>query len=196
MTPPRRRTGVGRAIATAAVALATIAPSAQTNIPGAKFTATAVNMGEPGPSFVQRVEIVVNRWSTTGERDRLFKALFEKGQEKLLDVLSDMPRVGYFRTPNSIGYDLRFAQHASLPDRGERAMLLTDRYVSFWEATNRPRTIEYPFTAIELEIKPNGVGEGKISLAARITGDGPSKMIFLENYATQPVMLSDVRREK
>jgi hypothetical protein len=197
MTPSRRRTGLARAIATAAIALATIAPAAQTNIPGAKFTAVAINTGDHlTRTFAERVQIVVNRWSTTGERDRLLKALFEKGPEKLLDVLTDMPRVGYFRTPNSLGYDLRYAQHTTLPDGGERATLLTDRYISFWEAANRTRTLDYPFTMIELHIKPNGVGEGKMSLAAKITGDGPSKTMFLEDYGTQPVRLSDVRREK
>jgi hypothetical protein len=186
-----------RVTATVGVALLTIAVSAQTNTPGARFNAVAINTGDHlTRTFAERVHIVVNRWSTTGERDRLLKALFEKGPEKLLDVLTDMPRVGYFRTPNSLAYDLRYAQREALPDGGERATLLTDRYISFWEAANRTRTLDYPFTMIELQIKPNGVGEGKMSLAAKITGDGPSKSIFLENYATQPVRLSDVRREK
>ncbi len=186
-----------RVAATVAVGLLASAVSAQTNTPGARFSAVAINTGDHlTRTFAERVHIVVNRWSTTGERDRLLKALFEKGPEKLLDVLTDMPRVGYFRTPNSLAYDLRYAQREALPDGGERAMLLTDRYIAFWEAANRTRTLDYPFTMIELQIKPNGVGEGKMSLAAKITGDGPSKSIFLENYATQPVMLSDVRREK
>jgi hypothetical protein len=168
----------------------------QTNGQPERFTAVAVNMGTPGRTWADRVEIVVNRWSTMAERDRLLATLFEKGPDKLLDALTDLPRVGYFRTPNSIGYDLHYAQRTPLLDGGERIVLATDRYITFWEAANRPRSIDYPFTVIELHINADGTGEGKMSLATKITSDKENKLIVLENYATQPVLLNDVRREK
>jgi hypothetical protein len=161
-----------------------------------RFTAVAVNMGTPGRAFADRVEIVVNRWSTPAERERLLTVLFEQGPEKLLDVLTDLPRVGYFRTPDSIGYDIHYSQHTPLPDGGERIVLATDRHITFWEAVNRPRSIDYPFTVIELHINANGVGQGKMSLATKITADKENNLIILEDYATQPVLLNDVRREK
>jgi hypothetical protein len=168
----------------------------QTNGQPERFTAVAVNMGTPGRTWADRVEIVVSRWSTMAERDRLLATLFEKGPDKLLDALTDLPRVGYFRTPNSIGYDLHYAQRTPLPDGGERIVLATNRYITFWEAANRPRSIDYPFTVIELHINADGMGEGKMSLATKIIGDKENKLIVLENYATQPVLLNDVRREK
>jgi hypothetical protein len=67
-------------------------------------------LGQQRSGGADRVEIVVNRWSTAAERDRLLTVLFEQGSEKLLDALMDMAGVGYIRTPNSIGYDLHFAQ--------------------------------------------------------------------------------------
>jgi hypothetical protein len=160
-----------------------------------RFTALAVNMGHPGPTGAGTVEIVVNRLSSDAERDRLLSVLLEKGPEKLLDVLRDLPRVGYIRTPNSIGYNLRFARRAPSEDGGERYILATDRYISFWEARERPRSIDYPFTVIELRMNRNGEGEGKMSLATKITADKEQKLIVLENYATQPVLLQSVRRE-
>lgn len=190
------RARIHRVAATIGAALVTASLSAQTNMPGERFTAVAINMGEPGPTWTARVQLVVNRWSSNADRDRLWKSLFDGGPKRLLDTLQRMPRVGYFRTPNDIGYDLRFAQRTSLPDGGERATLLTDRWVSFSEAANQSRTLDYPFTAIEFEIKPNGTGEGTMTLATKITGDEASKLLFYENYGTQPVRLSDVRREK
>jgi hypothetical protein len=35
-----------------------------------------------------------------------------------------------------------------------------------------------------------------MSLATQITADKENKLIVLENYGTQPVLLNDVRREK
>lgn len=187
---------IGICIAATAVALAGETASSQTSGSPERYTAVAVNMGSPGRAFTERVDIVVSRWSTETEVKKLMTTLFEKGPEKLLDALVDMPRVGYIRTPNSLAYDLHFARKTRLDEGGERIVLATDRYISFWEATNRPRSVDYPFTVIELRVKPDGTGEGKMSLATRITGDQENGTIVLENYATQPVMLNDVRKEK
>jgi hypothetical protein len=164
--------------------------------PPERFTAFAINMGAPGRAGATNVEIAVNRWSPDADRDRLMTVLLEKGPEKMLGTLQKMPRMGYIRTPNSIGYDLHFTRRAPLPDGGERITLLTDRYISFWEASRQPRSIDYPFTLIEMHLNADGEGEGKMSIATKITADKENGMIVLENYATQPVLLNNVRREK
>ena len=163
---------------------------------GERFTATAINMGTPGPARVDRVEIVVNQWSPRAQRDRLIAVLFERGPEKLLDALQDLPKVGYFKTPETLAYDLRYAQRTPLPDRGERIVLATDRYVRFWEAARASRTLDYPFTIIELRFDGDGRGEGKMSLATKVTADKKNNTIELENWGTQPVLLKDVKRER
>ena len=173
------------------------AGAAQTRGGRERFTAFAVNMdssavARPGASTV---EIVVERWSTDAQRDRLLAALVEKGPEKLLDTLQSLPRAGYVRTPNSIGYDLHYARKEPLDEGGERIVIATDRYISFWEARNRPRTIDYPFTVIEMRLNRDGLGEGKMSLATKITLNKDKKQIELENYGTQPVLLQNVKRE-
>jgi hypothetical protein len=149
-----------------------------------RFTALAVAMGTPGRTGSGTVEMQVDRWSTDEER------------EKLLTVLQKLPRVGYIRTPNSIGYDLHYARKSEMPDGAERVIIATDRRIGFWEATNRPRSIDYPFTLVEMHIAPNGEGEGKMSIATKITTDNDGKTIVLEDYQSQPVMLTTVKREK
>ena len=167
--------------------------SAQTHATPERFTALAVNL-ERGTSG--QVEIAINRSSTEAERDRLISTLMDQGPEKLLDVLRGMPRVGYIRTPESVGYDIHYARRAPLPDGGEQVVVVTDRRIEFWEAANRPRSIDYPFTVIELHLNPDGEGEGKISVATRITADRQNRIITLENYSTQPVLLRSVKRER
>lgn len=160
-----------------------------------RFVANAVSIATPGPVGASIVEIVVDRWSTDAEQDQLVKALLEKGPEKLLETLQKMPRAGYIRTPNSIGYDLRHARKIPMDEGGEQIIIATDRYIGFWEAANRPRTIDYPFTLIEMRLGPDGVGEGKMSLLTKIVYDKKKNQIVLENYASQPVLLTKVRRE-
>lgn len=171
----------------------TLSAHAQTNGSPERFTAMAVNMDRGGSNTV---EIVVNRWSTDKERDRLLSTLMDKGANKLLDVLQDTPKVGYIRTPGSIGWDLHYARRAPLPDGGERVVIATDRPISFREASNQPRSIDYPFTVIEIHLNAEGDGDGTMSAATKITADREQKMIVLENYGTTPVLLQSVRRER
>jgi hypothetical protein len=162
-----------------------------------RLTAHAVNLGTPGPTgSLGNVEIVVNRWSTDAERDRLLNVLLEKGEAKLLEELQGLPRVGYIRTPNSVGYDLHYARHAPAEDGGDQIVIATDRYISFWEAYSRPRTIDYPFTFIEIHLNGDGEGEGKMSLATKVMADKEKNQIVLENYASQPVLLQAVRAQR
>jgi hypothetical protein len=158
-----------------------------------RFTAVAINMNRGAAT---NIDIVVNRWSTNGERDRLMSVMMDKGPEKLLDALQDMPRVGYFRTPNSLAWDLRFARKMPGADGGERVVLVTDRRIEFWEAANRPRSIDYPFTVIELRLNADGEGAGKMSLATKIIADKEANIITLENFDLQPVLLKNVKHER
>ena len=169
---------------------------AQTSGAPERFTALAVNMSNVGRSGAGTIDIAVDRWSTDAERDKLLTTLMERGPEKLLDVLQGMKRVGYIRSPNSLGYDLHFARRTPLPEGGERVVLATDRPIGFWEAANRPRTVDYPFTVIELRLNKDGEGEGKLSIATKITAEPETKTIVLEDYANQPVLLTSVKRER
>jgi hypothetical protein len=177
------------------VGLAVLVSAAGASAARERFVANAISIATPGPVGASLVEIVVDRWSTDAERDQLVKALLDKGPEKLLDTLQKMPRAGYIRTPNSLGYDLRYAGKIPMDEGGEQIVIATDRYITFWEAANRPRTIDYPFTLIEMRLGPDGVGEGKMSLLTKIVYDKKKNQIVLENYASQPVMLTKVRRE-
>ena len=177
----------------AAAALLSLAAHAQTNGSGERFIANAVNMNAGAAG---NIEIVVERWSTDANRDKLMSVMMDKGPDKLLDALQDMPRMGYFRAPGQVGIDIHFARRIPQPEGGERVVLVTDRRIGFWEAANQPRSIDYPFTVIEMRLNRDGEGEGKMSLATKIIADKENNIVTLENYDIQPVQLTNVRREK
>jgi len=176
----------------AAGALALAVPlTAQPDRAPERFTALAVNLESPRRDMTGTVEIVVNRWSTDRERDRLLTVLLEKGPERLLDALQDTPRVGYIRTPEGIDYDLNFSRRTPGEGGGELIEVFTGRDFRFWEGINQPGAIEYSFAVIELRINRDGQGEGRMSIATKIIG----KALALEEHDTQPVSLQKVRRE-
>ena len=157
------------------------------------FTASAVdiNTGKIG-----RIEVQVNRWSTTAERTELTQTLFKKGPQALLEAVRDKRSVGRIYSTGSIGYDLRFAYQRKLPDGGREIVLATDRPMSVWELTNQPRSADYPFTWVQLQMRPDGTGDGKLAVAARIIGEEADRLIEVEDYALRPVRLNGVKSTK
>jgi hypothetical protein len=181
------------ALPLAAVAMAGSFGFAQTNAPKERFEAIAM-VNNNLAAGAGTVLIDITRWSTMAERDTLLNVLRTKGPDKLLDELQDMRPVGRIRTPDSLGYDLRYAQQTPIQGGGRQIVIATDRPIGFWEATRQPRTIDYPFTVIQMEIPPEGKGKGTLSYATKVTAQGNN--VVLEHFATSPVMLTEVKAVK
>jgi hypothetical protein len=163
-----------------------------------RFTALAINMGT-APDLRTRasqspVDITVERWSTDEERERYFTALGQS-PDKLLSAFQDAKRVGTIKTPDQLGYDLKYAREIPDAGGGVRVVIATDRPLGFWEIANQTRTADYPFTVIEIHLDQTGKGEGKMSIATKITTE-KDHTIALENYLSEPVQLQDVKVAK
>jgi len=189
---------------TAALVITLSMLHAQTQGEKQRFTAVAI-VNNNLASGAGTVLIDINRWSSDRERDellgvlrskgtdKLLDVLQSKGPEKLLDALQDQKPVGTIKTPDSLAYDLRYARETPNEEGGRRIVIATDRPIGFWEAANNRRTLDYPFTIIQMEIGRDGKGKGTLSYATKVMvskGD-----IVLENFATQPVMLTDITAE-
>ena len=188
--------------ATIGAALAILAPvaaqqaAAPTKENPIRFTAFNVSM----PTGISGVTLItIERWTTPAERKSLL-ALVEtstrgqKGQSKLLNALQDIkPRVGFMKTANSLGWDLRYAVENKLPDGMRQIVVATDKPVSFAAATSGARVMEYPFTLIEMRMKPGGEGEGRMLSATSISVK--NGRLELENYGTEPVQLTKITEE-
>jgi hypothetical protein len=174
-------------------ALLGTAAAGQTRGEPEEFSAVAVANNNIA-SGVGTVLISVDRWSTEAERTALVGVLRDKGPDALLEALQDMRPVGRIRTPDSLGYDLHYAQQMPGADGGRRIVIATDRPIGFWEARNRPRSFDYPFTVIQLELDAHGRGKGTMSVATKIRAY--REVIELEDFASAPVMLTEVESRK
>src|SRR5262245_53687668 len=81
-------------------------------------------------------------------------------------------------------------------DGGRRILIATDRPIGFREARDQPRTIDCPFTLIEMRLDKDDKGEGKMSLATKIAVSRDKQHIELENYSTEPVRLTSIERRR
>ncbi len=165
------------------------------------ITAFAVNMSNIGTGSNATVAIHINSWSTAAERQRLIAAMVDKGEDALLSALQKARVVGRWNIPGymgpdvhqlRLGHDIHYAYQSPLPEGGKRIVIATDRYIGFVEARNQPRSIDYPFTLMEMHVDKDGKGEGKLAVATKISFDKKKNQITLENYSSEPVRLQNL----
>ena len=188
------------AVATAALSLWAVGSAVEVRAaapPLERLEATTVNMSNIGRPGADRVEIVIERWSSEHDRDALISTLKDKGSDAMLSALQKLPRVGYIRRGGggTIGWDLHFARERKLEDGGRQIVVATDRPMSFWEAAHRPRSADYDFTLADIRFDGDGKGVGKLTVAAKISVNKEGA-IEIENFATEPVRLTDVRSSR
>ena len=160
--------------------------------PELRLRALAVNMSGVGRPGAETLDIVIERWSTDADQKMVIDTLKERG-DKLLDALQDLePRAGYIRTTTSLGWDIQYARQEELSSGGRRVVFATDRPMSFYELRNRTRSSEFEFMFCEIRLRPDGKGEGKLSTVAKIRWDAYERAVEIEDYAIEPVRLTQV----
>src|SRR5262245_7663269 len=141
-----------------------------------RMTAFAVNLSGVGRTRPTTLDIVIERWSTDEEKQKLLDTLVEKGDDKLLDMVQDIkPRAGFIRTTQSLGWDIQVARYGVLPSGGYRIIFVTDRPMSFYELRNNTRSRDYDFMVCEIRLNKEGKGDGKLAAGTKIYYDMDAK---------------------
>ena len=159
-----------------------------------KFTGFAINMN--GAANTATVDFTIERWSTDAERKTLLSLIPEehKDPQKLVRALQDMKSVGSLRTPQTLAWDLRYARQFKNPEGGRRIILVTDRPIGFREAANSNRSMDYPFTILEIRLNAKDEGEGKIYGGSKVYVEKGE--LVVENWGTQPTRFNNIKKQK
>jgi hypothetical protein len=176
-----------------AAALALAAPAVSQDKWAEVYHATAARMSVDvyAPSMFE-IEIHLERYTTVAERETMQAAYEKNKQEGLLNALQRAPRVGMFRVPGNLSWDIKYAFRQRGRDNLTRIYLITDRNVGFSEAATRPRSMDYPFTVIEMRVDDNGTGEGVVMVAAAVGFNRQD--LVIEEYLDRPIRLTKVKR--
>lgn len=174
-----------------------------------RFRANAIAMGTSNPPIIPAgrtatVDITVTRWTTNEEREMLFGELVEHEQQGLVKALRKQEETGWVRVtgPSRTGSmtsfpseRLRYARETVNEDGSRRIVLALDRPISFYEATRQPRWRKYDLTFVVLDVDAEGNGNGQLAVGVQLDFNYPSKTLVIENFGTEPVRLSTVRRQ-
>jgi hypothetical protein len=179
-------------------------PNAATGALIEHFVARAAS--ESDAAAISRIEIMIQRWSTDEERDDLREALLQSGPDALLPALQKVLRrpAGVVVIPGIPGAGARvrtrqarnvlFARDIETP-KGRQVIIATDQHLAFGEPTLRWPS-DYELTLLDIRFGPDGKGIGKLAPPAKVVYNKETKIIELDNYAAQPVRLTEVRSEK
>jgi hypothetical protein len=150
-----------------------------------QFTFVAGAQGE-------RFDLVINRWSTDAERDKVRNAA-QTTPATVLTALNDAGVVGYVHLPGGLDYTLRYARRIERPDGTTDVVALADAPAwIWWDEGLKDRKATYPFTVLQLRMPKSGVGTGKLS-ASSIAAENEAG-IALTDYDKEPTLLTSVRR--
>ena len=172
--------------------------------PFERFVARAPSQSDPAAA-AGLIDITIVRWSTDEECENLRQTLTERGPDALLPALQKIWRpAGVVLIPGIPGAGARartprpknmlFAHEVTTP-KGRQVIVATDQNLAFGEPT-RTWPSDYEFTLLDIRFGPDGNGVGKLAAPDKVVYNTETKTIELENYAAQPIRLTDVRSEK
>ena len=97
------------------------------------------------------VSILINRYSPPDDQKILLNAFTTKGMQGLTDALSKMKSKGRISITGTLGYDLSYIRTFKT-EQGRTIRMVTDRPISFAEAWEGTRSLDYSMSAAELNL--------------------------------------------
>jgi hypothetical protein len=135
--------------------------------PARYITGTVVGVGGRLGGRTRPFTLIINRYSSPEEVQRLNSALQSGGQDEVLGVLSKM-EAGRIQVGNNVGVVANAIIANPQPGGSVKLLVLYQRNVSFFELRYGARSEDYKFGYAEIYLRPTGNSEGTFIPAARV----------------------------
>lgn len=160
--------------------------SAQDALVGRTITGTAYFIGGRRPARSLPFRLIVNRFSTPDQVERLNSALQSGGQDELMRALSDMD-AGRIEIGTGVGVPANLIIRTDDGEGRTKLVVLYQRELRFAELRYGTRSSDYRFGYAELYVG-RGANEGMLIPAARVRlRDGNTWEV--EDFGTFPARL-------
>ena len=159
---------------------------------GTVFTGTALIYGSGFNTRTVTRNFTLNITGKTSDSDaKRYLEILDRGGQTALRNEIDRVDLGRLSFDGRVGQEL----NAVLIDRtssGTRIRAISQRWMGFGELRRGYRSVDYPFTYVEINIDRRGRGEGMIIPAAKIRFRG-GDTIEVEDFGTFPGRLMGIR---
>ena len=159
------------------------------------FTGTALIYGSGlnTRTTTRSFTLKIKSETSDAEAKRLVGILQDKGQDSLLDEIKKAD-IGTFSLDGQIGRTINAVRIADM-DGKKRIRVVFERWIGFGELRGGYRSVDYPFSYIELLVDPRtGKGEGTFIPAAQIRfkSKNGNEQVEIEDFGTFPARLMGV----
>jgi hypothetical protein len=167
---------------------------AQTNRTGKEvYRGNITYIGGPRGAVTDFFTLTITRVTPEGEVTRLLDMLKRDGQDRFWDAVAK-EKCGTIQIGNGLSRDLN-AVWVTRTEEGRKISAIAERWMGFAELRRGARSVDYPFTYIELYVEEDGGVEGELFPAARVRAKG-TNTIEVENFGIYPARLVNIKQKK
>jgi len=150
-------------------------------------------IGGPRGSATDFFTLKIDSLTPDDEVRQMLSALQNGGQDDLQKILGHQKR-GTLQIGSRLSHDVQ-AIWITQTEEGRKIYALSERWLGFGEVRRGTRSVDYPFTFIELYVEDDGKAEGELIPAARVRAK-KGMTIEVENYGIYPARLTNVKQSR
>ena len=150
-------------------------------------------IGGPRGVITDFFTLTIERYTPDERVQNLLDVLKRDGQDGLLKAVGKEKR-GVMQIGSGLSRDINEVW-ITPTEEGRKIMALSERWLGFGELRRGARSVDYPFTYIELYIEDDGKVEGSLIPAARVKFKR-DKTIEVENFGIYPAQLTNLKRRR
>jgi hypothetical protein len=169
------------------------APARQTNAvqEPEQFLATAVGQAGMFAGKTVPLNIYITDYTSDQEVEELAATLKAKGSVALLATLQKMKEKGKVSTTGRAGWGVPIVRQR-FTETGRRIVMFADRPISFYEAGASPRSNNYQFGMLVLDVNDQGEGVGLFYGACKVKFTKNDRL-EVEHFSQAPAQLAGVK---
>jgi hypothetical protein len=160
------------------------------------YTGNIVNV--TGRSVSVGFTLTLERWTSDVEAQQYLSVLASEGQEGLMKAIRKN-NLGFIAATGQTRRDLLLVREAQIEGK-RRVIVAFERWIGFYEARGGYRSLDHPFSIMEIFFHEKGRGSGTfIGLAQlRLERDKKTEQmkLELENFGSFPAKVMGVMRRK
>jgi len=144
------------------------------------YSAVWAVVGGSGGGSTVSIDVRINRYNTDEDIQKYKDILVEGGANRLRQAL-EKEDVGQLSPIGRVGTPIAVARKLV---QGDKTVIrvVTARNLSFVELRYSGRSVDYPYTILELSLDKNGKGTGTAIAAAKIRFNKKNKTYEIESY--------------
>ena len=150
-------------------------------------------IGGPRGNVTDFFTLTINGYTPETEVLRLTDILKRQGQDEFWKAV-DKGKRGTIQLGSGLSRDLN-AVWVTQTEDGRKISAISERWLGFGELRRGARSVDYPFTYIELYVEEDGKVEGSLFPAARVRFKG-EKTIEVENFGIYPARLTNIKQRR